>query len=237
MKHYNENILCAIDVETTGLNPRVHEMVQIAILPLDTRFKMLTDIVPFNIYLRPYRPQCADPVAMKVNGLQIPKLLRDGFGYEESLNLFEKWFDQLNLRPHADGAPRQIMPLGHNYGFDKSFIVAWMGQEMYDRHFHWHIRDTLSAASYLKDRFGLFGYKDPLPKISLSYLCTCLKIKRQRKHDALQDCVATAEVYRKITKLFIPNQVFNPKITTEGEIIQPRTVLEEAPQNTLSPTE
>lgn len=227
MRHYNENILCAVDVETTGLDPRIHEMVQISILPLDTRFKMLTDIVPFSIYLKPYRPQCADPEALKVNNLSIPKLMRVGLEYDESLNLFEMWFAELKLRPHADGEVRQIMPLGHNYSFDKAFIQAWMGREMYDKYFHWHIRDTLAAATFLKDRFGLFGYRDPLPKISLSYLCTHLKIKRQRAHDSLQDCVATAEVYRKITKMFIPNQVFNPKISADGEITQPNTVLEE----------
>ena len=220
MSHYNENLLCAIDVETTGLDPRIHEIVQVAILPLDIFFNPLQDVLPFNILIKPIRVNCIDHKAMKVNKLSLRRLCRDGMSYEMSHDLFDRWMKQLDLRPHADGQPRQIMPLGHNYQFDKSFLIQWLGLETYNTNFHWHIRDTMASALFLKDRFSLFMHKDPLPKVNLSYLCACLKIKRVRSHDALCDCVDTAKVYQKMTKMFAPNQTFSdPRVTEILEIL------------------
>ena len=46
MIHLNGNILCAVDVETTGLEVGFHEIWQIAVLPLDSNIKPNKDILP-----------------------------------------------------------------------------------------------------------------------------------------------------------------------------------------------
>ena len=56
MKHWNGHQLCAIDTETTGLEAGYHEIVEIAIIPLDSEIKPRTDVLPFNIFIKPDFP-------------------------------------------------------------------------------------------------------------------------------------------------------------------------------------
>ena len=39
MKHEKQKILAAFDLETTGLDPAVHDIIEIAIVPLNPDFK------------------------------------------------------------------------------------------------------------------------------------------------------------------------------------------------------
>ena len=52
-------IIAAIDIETTGLDPLYHDIIEIAILPLDGEFEPRADILPFVARIRARRPQNA----------------------------------------------------------------------------------------------------------------------------------------------------------------------------------
>ncbi len=71
---------------------------------------------------------------------------------------------------------------------------------MYDDLYHYHHRDTMSAALYLNDRAAVHGNKVPFSKVGLKYLCSQLSVSYEREHDALQDCRMTLDVYRKLTQ-------------------------------------
>ena len=47
--------ICAIDIETTGLDPLKHAMIQIAIVPLNQDFRPL-DIEPFYLFTLYHNP-------------------------------------------------------------------------------------------------------------------------------------------------------------------------------------
>jgi len=198
MVHWNGNQMCVIDTETTGLDPRYHEMIQICILALDSSLKPRRDVMPFYIELIPDHPQRADPEAMKVNRMDFAKIGQRGHDREKAKDMLEEWIQKLKLPSTKYGKPKKILPLGQNYAFDKGFMTAWLGVEMYDEFFHYSHRDTKIVADYLNDRASMHAEKPPFPNTKLSQLAAKLNAPYERAHDALSDCVATAEVYRKM---------------------------------------
>ena len=198
MQHWNGNLLCAIDTETTGLLSGYHEIIQICILPLDSNIKPREDVTPFYIEIKPEHKERADPKAMKVNRLDFTTIARRGHDVEAAKGLLEKWIDGLGLPSTKFGTRKKLIPLGQNYGFDRAFITEWLGPELYDELFHHEYRDTKMSAAYLNDRAGMHAEKVPFNKLGLTWLAKVCNVPRGRAHDALADCVATAGVYRHI---------------------------------------
>jgi len=198
MRHWNGCQICAIDTETTGLDANFHEVVQICILPLDSDFNVRKDVMPFYINLKPDHPDRADAKALKVNRLEMAKLLQEGHDREKAKDMLEEWVKKLGLPCTKWGNRKKIIPLGQNYGFDISFIKRWLGVELYYEIFHYHHRDTMIAAAFLNDIDAMKVEKIRYPKIGLKYLCNLLNVELYGHHDALQDCRATAEVYKKL---------------------------------------
>jgi DNA polymerase III epsilon subunit-like protein len=198
MVHWNGNQLCVIDCETTGLEAGWHDLIQICILPLDSNILPRKDVMPFYIEIIPEHPHRADPEAMKINRLDFAIIGQRGHDSEKAKDLLEEWIEKLGLPYTKYGNRKKIIPLGQNYAFDRSFIMEWLGPERYNEYFHIWCRDTMIAANYLNDRAAMHGEKTPYPKVNLSYLASTLKVPMERAHDALSDCVATAEIYRRL---------------------------------------
>lgn len=196
MQHWNGNHLCVIDTETTGLDVDWHEIIQICILPLDSNFTPRTDIIPFYINMIPDNPERASKEAMQKNKLKLPELIKTGFDKIKVIDMLEDWIQSLGMPVTAYGRPKCVMPLGHNYAFDRSFIMQWLGRELYDQWFYYHFRDTMIYANCLNDKSAMHAEKVPFSKTGLQYLCSTLKIQTERAHDALSDCIATAKVYK-----------------------------------------
>ena len=193
MTHLNGNLLCAIDVETTGFNAGYHDLVQVCVLPLDSKMQPLKSVIPFYLLLQPKRPENAEPEALRVNGLDLATLQVDGIEAYKACELFEEWFEKLELAPF-----KKIAPLGQNYMFDRSFLIEWLGPKSYSDFFSYHVRDTIAAAYYINDRADFHNEPIPFPKVNLGYLASSLKVEHDRAHDAMSDCVVTAEVYRRM---------------------------------------
>ncbi len=201
MQHWNGNQLCAIDTETTGLDSHHHEIVQIAIIPLDSNIEPRQDVLPFYISMIPWYPERANEDALKKNKLKLADLMLKGFDKDKSIDLLSEWIDKLDLPYTPGGFRKQIVPIGHNYAFDLRFIEPWIGLKMYNEYFNFHFKDTMIAAGWLNDRAAMHGEKVPYSKVNLQWLCNKHKIKTERAHDALQDALATAKVYKEMLKI------------------------------------
>ena len=200
MKHWNGHQLCAIDTETTGLEAGYHEIVEIAILPLDGAMMPRQDILPFNILIKPEFPDRESVGAAKVRKTKLADVMQRGFDKETARDLFLDWKDKLKLAHTKFGTPKKIMPLGQNYAFDKGFIASWLGTNEYDDHFFYHHRDTMTIAGYLNDKAAAHGEAVRFNKISLTWLVKVLGVEvHGQAHSALEDARRTAEVYRKLT--------------------------------------
>lgn len=203
LQHNNAHLMAAIDVETTGLDPNMHEIWNLAIIPLDADFQPLKGdgIFPFEVLIRPEDPALIDwniPV-FKRNRTRIAQAINEGYDRFAAIDLFENWYAKLRI-PET----KRIMPLGQNYQFDKSFISMWLGgQDMYEPYFHYHYRDTMIAAHYINDRLAFRGESVAFPKQNLEYLCSTLHIENEAPHTAIGDAMATARVYREMMNIFL----------------------------------
>lgn len=194
MQHLNGNLLCAVDVETTGLDPQKHDIIQLCILPLDAGIRPLQNVRPFVIEMTPKRPENIQLGATKTHRIDMAALILRAVDPWKAVDLFEEWFERLNLP-----LGKKIMPLAHNWVFDRSFIMEWIGGPIsYDHHFHFHYRDSMALALALNDRANQKMEKPPYPKVSLSYCGSMTDVANLKAHDALSDCVATAEIYRRM---------------------------------------
>lgn len=195
MTHLNGHLLCAIDTESTGLKAGYHDIIQVAIIPLDANIKPYKDKAPFYTDLQPKRPENYDPEAFKVNRMKMVNAQLNGIEAFRAADLFDEWFENLQLGPN-----KRIIPLAHNWPHDRAFMVDWLGHETVNHCFDGRHRDTMVVASYANDLAEWRHEQLPYAKVELRYLATTLKIHQERAHNALDDALTTAEVYRELMK-------------------------------------
>jgi DNA polymerase III epsilon subunit-like protein len=198
MQHWNGHQLCAIDVETTGTDPAYHEILQICILPLNSNVEPRKDVMPFYIEIIPNHPERIEKEAMTKNKLDASKIMQRGFDSFKAVDMFLEWMQTLNLPTTKFGQPKRIIPLAHNWPFDKGFVEQWMGPTQFNEVFDAHYRDTMAVASFLNDRAGAHAEIVPYSKSNLGWMCNKNAIINTCAHDALQDCIATAALYKKL---------------------------------------
>lgn len=197
MIHWNGSRVCAIDTETTGLDPDYHEITQLAVVPLMADFTPDPDIIPFNCFIIPDHPERMSKAALRTHGVHMEKLREIGIASFEAVVMFEDWVEKLGLGFTAAGR-KKIIPLGQNYdGFDKQFLCKLLGREQYEEMFDYHSKDSGHVTNYLNDRIVMKGGKAPYPHISLSRVAHRMGIDNTKAHDALEDAYMCAEVYRR----------------------------------------
>lgn len=196
MTHWNNSILCAIDLETTGLDPRKHDIVEVAIIPLNSEIMPIKQIMPFNVIIKPGRPENIDYDNLTKIGMtrkRISDYMLNGHDSFYAAELLEKWFNKLQMPER-----KQIFPLAHNFPFEYSFLRDWLGPLNYESMFDGRFRDTMALANALNEMADLRARPVPFEKVNLSYICNKLGIERSREHYALEDAMVTAECYRRM---------------------------------------
>ena len=176
-------IIAAIDLETTGLDPHYHDIIELAIQPLDEAFVPSADIPPFVARIKARRPQNASARAMEVNGLD----LNDGDEYHEFLARLLAWLEEHRIE--------KIQMLGQNTDFDRSFIEANI-PELGQMLGHRDIRDSQRLACAYNDLVRMKTGKPAFEKLGLSDLRKALGIEGSQEHRALDDALDAARVYK-----------------------------------------
>jgi len=172
----------AIDVETTGLIPGIHGVCALGAVLFDDEFnetaRFYTKIKPENAII--------DPKAMSVNKLtDLQSFPSPGTARRD----FFCWLDEVT----NGSATEKIFALGHNYYFDKGFLINLLNAQRYDQLFYYKVRDTFVVAQFLKD----LGKIPQDQSLSLTELCKYYKIK-PGEHDALGDASATLQLYKEL---------------------------------------
>ena len=73
--HLNGCLMAAVDLETTGTRPGYHEIIQIAVVPLDSDFKPLADVRPFYTLVKPKHPERESEAAKQKHKIPMSELL------------------------------------------------------------------------------------------------------------------------------------------------------------------
>lgn len=185
----NGHLLCAVDVETTGVLAGYHEIIQIACLPLNQHIEPHPEHRPFYINIRPDYFDRIQKEASQKHGISSDSL-KACPSQDQSVELFAEWFRKLDL-PFG----KRLVPLAHNWGFERAFLTYWLGVEGFQEFWQSHPRDTMALAATINDLYVWHGRKHPFSSLSLTALCAKFDIQFDNAHDALSDCLATAKLY------------------------------------------
>lgn len=189
--HLNGNLLAAVDVETTGRTPGYHEIIQIAIQPLDSRIEPIEGVNPFYQFIKPEYPERVEKKATAVHKLDINWLMTHAMDKWKVEELLIEWWESLDLPMN-----KTLMPVAQNWQYEAGFLKAWLGVELFHQLFHAYVADTMLNALYINNWYYMRGEKIPFAEVNLGYLCRKYKIINTDPHDALADARAEAELYK-----------------------------------------
>lgn len=181
MSKEKKTVFCSIDIEATGRNHRIHDMIQLCILPLNKRFEPYV-FEAFYIQLKASAEAVIDPKALEINGLD-PTI---GLDRDKALVQFNKWVKWFLDNNEAD----LITPIGQNYSYDEEFMKNWMGFDEYYKVFDYNVRDTKRNAALFSDS-TIPGFKSGLADQAKYF-----GIENKNHHDAMNDCIVAAGSYR-----------------------------------------
>ncbi len=175
--------LAFVDIETTGLDARVHEIIEIAVVRVrqiwDVNEKPVFEkLFEWSAKIKPERLNVADPIALKINGY----IASDWIG---SVSL------ESALRDFAEKTDGAIM-VAHNVAFDNGFIEENFARYGIKNLMHYHRLDTVSFA------FGKLAHTAEIGRYSLGELCKYFGIVNERAHSALSDARADFELFKKL---------------------------------------
>lgn len=166
------------DIETTGLNPLSHEIIEVGCIVFDS--ERPDPLFNINFKMKPNHIEEADPKALEVNGYS-EKEWKKAMSQEEGLKFFAKATEGCHF-------------MAHNVTFDWSFFESSFRRHGVPHSLNYHKLDTLSIAWAKIPHYKLTSW-------SLKTLCTFLGIPPEPKiHSALNGATCAYEVYRKLMK-------------------------------------
>lgn len=193
MIHANGHLICAIDTETSGLDPDEHCIWQLAVIPLNNDLEPSEDHYPFNIEMDLSKWDNID--YQYLSKKKIEWLGIHGMNPNVALDLFVEWIERLGLPER-----KRIMPLAHNWPFDRSFIEKWMGPKSFNLYIDAQYRDTMTSTVLINDTDAWGGKDYHFAKHKLSFVCNQLGLECEPTmfHDAYYDAIMTAKAYKRI---------------------------------------
>jgi DNA polymerase-3 subunit epsilon len=165
-----------LDLETTGLDPNVHEIIEVAAIQVDAR--SLTELDVLHLRIKPERLGVASVHALNMNGFDI-ELWEDASFIGAAL---------MQLFPLLDGA----MLAGHNVNFDRTFLdAAYKQLSIQPPKLDHHTLDTASLA------WPLYSAGE-IDSLSLASVCKALNVDGGPPHRALSDARRSLDCARRL---------------------------------------
>jgi DNA polymerase III epsilon subunit-like protein len=171
------------DVETTGTDPKKHDIIQLAyLIDIDG-----LEAEEGSLVMQPFDFKSIDPGALEVNKLTVEQLKSFPVPKEVYRNIcgtLSKYIDKYDKND-------KFQPAGYNVGFDCDFFKEWFiknGDVYYGSWFNWKKIDPLQVL-YFMDGMGLIS----LPNYKLETVCEHFGIKIDA-HEALSDIKATKQL-------------------------------------------
>lgn len=176
----HNNKFVVIDIETTGLDSTVHEIIEIGCVffKYDIKKNMYVIESTFESKIAPVHIENADPQALKVNK------------YSKT-----EWEGAPQLKKVLTTISKKLkdrVVIGHNVGFDYYFLNNAFKQVNIQNPLHYHTLDTISLA------YGKLHKEKEVERLSLSYLCKYFGIENKKSHSALSDALATFELFKRL---------------------------------------
>jgi len=196
LAHLNKNLLCAVNIKTTGLDFEINEIYELAIIPVTAKFERDQERKWLDLKIRPERISRIDwegAEKLRVSA-RVKDAVDNGIDKETAREILRMWFELQKL------GSKRIAPIAHNYSFISRFLRMWLGDMQCESYFaDFETRDTLVIAKHMNDMSDFRAEPEfPYPKCSLSYLANLLRIDRDygNPRNALADAATVVDVYR-----------------------------------------
>ncbi len=186
--------LLYVDTETTGLDVKIHEPHQIAIIvEIDGRIQQKE-----IFYAQPISWETINPEALSVSHISIDKLKTyppARTTYAKLRYLFRQYVDPYNRKD-------KFIAIGYNVGFDITMLNAWY-KKLGDNFFFATIdsKKYCDVLEYIK-LFIKLGILEPMENNKLTTVCENLGIDIVEAHNAFFDIQATRKLYIRCNKVF-----------------------------------
>lgn len=169
--------LLFIDTETTGLDPKVHELLEVA--AIRTSPDGQTIISAYEAKLKPLHLETATPKALEING------------YTPA-----EWTDEKCVAPQivADNLTKMAQNtvlIGQNVSFDEGFLLPLFDNLKMKVPWGYHKVDTVALG------WPLF-VNTPMEGLSLAKMCAFLGVAQVPTHRAASDVAACREIYLRL---------------------------------------
>ena len=197
---YN-HLICSIDTETSGLDPLIHDIWSLAIVPLskDNISKHLK-LKPLYLEFKPINLKTISKQAVNINGMDVHELIKDGITLKKGKKKILEWIKECKKIEHFT----KIQPLGQNFAFDANFFrKIFKSLDEYQEYFDYHCLDTATIANFINHITYKRHNQLKFESISLVNIAKDLGIPvPPNTHNALVDANLTIDVYRELTKLY-----------------------------------
>jgi DNA polymerase III epsilon subunit-like protein len=193
----NGNMLVSVDLETTGRLAGYHEIIQVAVVPLDSNIEPLKDRNPFYMNVAPEYPERCEADAQSIHGLNIEELVNNCPSPWKVADLFDEWVQSFDLPFN-----KKLVPLAHNWAFERNFLMHWLGVESFDALFMSLARDTMLFGLSINDAAAYHGLDVPFPYVGLKAMTKKYGIVNPNPHDALSDALTGARLYKALLDSF-----------------------------------
>lgn len=177
---FRDRRLVFLDLEMSGLDVLVHEILEIGMVIVDQRNLEVLD--QKSIKVKPANLQNADPVALEM-------IKFNNADWANSVEITTA----LNI---VNNLAEESMLIGWNIAFDWSFLGLAFERNRIKPKFDYHFLDVISLA------YIYFKSKNKPLKLSLRSVARDLGIKVSDVHGALTDAYATYEVYKVLSQIY-----------------------------------
>lgn len=210
MTHLNRNLLCAIDIKTTGPNPLFDEIYEICIMPIGADGMPFLEINPFYTQICPLKAdeftsnkRRMGPGARK----RLTQAINSGIDYGRAIDHLDEWYDNLNM-PFR----KRIFPMAYNWPLTNAFLYQWLSFVHMSSIFSYEFRDILSDANFLNDYADFHNRRYVFAKVDYSYITSVMHLEHERGNwDTLENCRNIAEVHRLMLRDSIINLPYLPE--------------------------
>jgi DNA polymerase III epsilon subunit-like protein len=178
--------LAFIDLETTGVNPSIHEIIEIGVVrarqtgdPSDP----LVEVDRFSMKITPEHLERADRKALQVNHFDVEVWRKEGVSFKDAFPILDE-----KLKGH--------ILVAQNVAFDVGFLARayeHLGKSL-DNSIYYHKLDVASLA------MGKEYWNEAYRRFSLHELSTNTGMKNANAHSALADAVVTFEIVRELLR-------------------------------------
>jgi DNA polymerase III epsilon subunit-like protein len=179
-------VLYVTDVETTGLNSHIHDIIELSLL-------RISDGEQKTWWLKPLNPDHVEAAALRINGHKLEDITHQTIEGRNKYQDPNKIIVEIENFMMEDGVPaEQRVMLGQNVGFDRERLEQlWNKCNSKDSFpFGRRTMDTMIWA-FMMD----YVQRTLSPSYSLSSLIKKYGIKNSAAHTAAADVMATKELF------------------------------------------